>query len=72
MSGFIADLVAVNPRLLQEVERRLKGMEHRSAAGVRKAASKAAGKTRKKWASEKTRKKTVGKAASAGGRRHDR
>lgn len=70
MSGFIADLVAVNRRLLQEVEWRLKRMEHSPtspAATKGKPAAKAAKKKTKRSASKKAGAKTVGKSAGAAG-----
>lgn len=66
MSGFIADLVAVNRRLLQEVEWRLKRMEHSStvpASTGEKPAAKAAKKKTKRSASKKVGGKTAGKGA---------
>lgn len=60
MSGFIADLVAVNRRLLQEVEWRIKRMEHKSSgppAADRKPGAGTAATTRKKSASRKAAKK---------------
>ena len=71
MSGFIADLVAVNRRLLQEVEWRLKRMEYRSEGsaaddpglgGPGKAPQKARGD-----AAGETAGATSGKPENAGG-----
>ena len=66
MSGFIADLVAVNRRLLQEVEWRLKRMEHRSntpQTGQGKATTKIPKKTARKSASKKSVRKAAGTGA---------
>jgi len=71
MSGFIADLVAVNRRLLQEVEWRLKRMEYRSnmpeiddaKPGARTGETTAKPKASKKKTAKKSATNTVRKAA---------
>lgn len=75
MSGFIADLVAVNRRLLQEVEWRLKRMEYRASmpeavdkkrgAKTAKTTAKSAAKTTKKRKASKKAAKKTGQAAGA-------
>jgi glycosyltransferase involved in cell wall biosynthesis len=68
MSGFIADLVAVNRRLLQDVEWRLKRMEYRSGApesAAERTSGKTAKKRGKKSVSRKSRKKTAGRTAGS-------
>ncbi len=62
MSGFIADLVAVNRRLLQDVEWRLKRMEHRSG-GSAVIDEKPDATVAKKTAKKSPRKTAAGKAA---------
>jgi len=69
MSGFIADLVAVNRRLLQEVEWRLKRMEHRSntpQTGQGKTTVKIPKKSARKSASKKSGRKAAGTGTGAG------
>lgn len=66
MSGFIADLVAVNRRLLQEVEWRLKRMEYR--ATVPAARDKKPGAKTAQKATRKAAKKTAGNTAGKAGR----
>jgi len=68
MSGFIADLVSVNRRLLQEVEWRLKRMEHRSERPqARQAArgSETLKKTAKKSAPAKAPDKSTGSSGAS-------
>ncbi|MEX2500236.1 MAG: glycosyltransferase family 2 protein [Wenzhouxiangellaceae bacterium] len=60
MSGFIADLVAVNRRLLQDVEWRLKRMEYRSGGPA------AAGNKPDAKAAKTTTEKPAPKTATAG------
>lgn len=70
MSGFIADLVAVNRRLLQEVEWRLKRMEYRSATPAaidEKPAAKSEKKKTRRAASKKAGKKKAGRNVGAEG-----
>ena len=70
MSGFIADLVAVNRRLLQDVEWRLKRMEYRSGAPesvAERTSGKTAKKSGKKSVSRKPRKKTASRTAVSEG-----